>query len=58
MTQHRYRTAAIFGQWCPTRRQACQDAFRVGFARPDLSLPDKVFWVVPGEIETSERGVH
>lgn len=50
MAQHRFRTAAIIGEWRPTREQACQDALK---ARQALSAarPDDVHWLVPGTIE-------
>jgi hypothetical protein len=56
MTQHRYRTATMLGRWCLTREEACGDALRAGQARRDETLPDKILWAVPGEIETDRRG--
>lgn len=55
MAQHRYRTATLLGRWFPTRGEACQDALRAGQARLDDSLPDRLCWAVPGEIETEGR---
>ena len=52
MTQHRFRTAALIGQWRPTYRQACEDALRARQARLDECAPDRVIWAVPGTIET------
>ena len=51
MTQHRFRTTALVGEWRPTYRQACQDALRAKQARPDERGPDNMTWAVPGEIE-------
>jgi hypothetical protein len=55
MAQHRYRTATLLGRWFPTRGEACRDALRAGQARLDDSLPDRLCWAVPGEIETESR---
>jgi hypothetical protein len=52
MTPHRFRTAALVGEWRPTYRQACQDALRTKQARPDERAPDDIVWAVPGEIES------
>jgi hypothetical protein len=52
MTQHRYRTATMLGRWCPSREEACQDALRAKQARLDDTRPDRIFWTVPGEIES------
>ncbi len=51
MTQHRFRTTAIIGEWRPTREEACQDALKAGLARADQREPDGVSWNVPLEIE-------
>jgi hypothetical protein len=53
MAQHRFRTAALIGEWRPTRREACEDAFRARQARPDSRSPGQPVWAVPGMIETS-----
>lgn len=52
MAQHRFRTAALVGEWRPTYHQACQDALRAKQARPDECAPDNMVWTVPGEIES------
>jgi hypothetical protein len=54
MIQHRYRTAALAGEWRETRRQACQDALRARQAYPDETEPDGVRWAVPGTIEMTQ----
>jgi hypothetical protein len=51
MAQHRFRTAALIGEWRPTYRQACQDALRAGQARDEERAPGFMVWAVPGEIE-------
>lgn len=55
MTQHRFRTAALVGEWRPTRRQACEDALRARQARPGQGEPGNMIWSVPGEIESVGR---
>jgi hypothetical protein len=55
--QHRFRTAALVGEWRETRQLACEDALRARQARPDEREPDQVVWTVPGEIE-SDRPQH
>ena len=55
MAQHRFRTAALIGEWRPTRREACEDAFRTRQANPDAGSPDQPIWTVPGEIESHSR---
>ena len=57
MTQHRFRTVALVGEWRPTYRQACEDALRTRQARSDARAPDRLVWTVPGEIE-SDRLPH
>ena len=52
MTQHRFRTAALVGEWRPTHSQACRDALKARQARPDEGAPDHMIWAVPGEIES------
>ena len=52
MAQYRFRTAAIVGEWRPSRRLAIEDAIRTCLARRDHTLPDGVRWVVPAEIES------
>ena len=53
MIRHRYRTAALVGEWRPNRRKAVLDALRAGQARRDDGAPDGACWAVPGEIETN-----
>jgi hypothetical protein len=53
MAQHRFRTAALIGEWRPTRREACEDAFRTKQAYPDTRSPDRPIWAVPGMIESN-----
>jgi hypothetical protein len=53
MAQHRFRTVALVGEWRPTRREACEDAFRARQARPDDRAPDALIWAVPGVIESN-----
>ena len=55
MALYRFRTAAIVGEWRPTRRDACEEAIRLCLARRDHTEPDGIRWVVPAEIE-SEGG--
>jgi hypothetical protein len=55
MAQYRYRTATMLGRWCLTREEACGDALRAGQARCDEESPGKLFWTVPGEIESAVR---
>ena len=52
MTQHRFRTAALVGEWRPTYRQACLDALKARQARGDERAPGEIVWAVPGEIES------
>ena len=57
MTQHRFRTVALVGEWRPTYRQACEDALKARQARADARAPERLIWAVPGEIET-DRPAH
>jgi hypothetical protein len=52
MARHRFRTAALVGEWRRTYRQACQDALQAKQARVDERAPDAMVWAVPGEIES------
>ena len=52
MTQHRFRTAVLIGEWRETREQAYADALRTRQARMDERMPNRLVWTVPGEIET------
>jgi len=52
MTQHRFRTAVLIGEWRETREQACADALRTQQARIDERIAGQLVWRVPGEIET------
>ena len=54
MAQHRFRTAAIIGEWRASREQAFQDALRARQALFDETCPDGVHWLVPGRIERDD----
>ena len=54
MIQHRYRTAALVGEWRETRRQACEDALKARQAYPDETQSDGIGWAVPGFIEMTQ----
>jgi len=50
MIQHRFRIAALIGQWRLTRKAACREALKAGQARPDKHEPDE-----SGQIQLNDR---
>jgi hypothetical protein len=58
MAQYRFRTAAIVGEWRPSRAQACDDALKTRQAQPDGRNRDGVAWRVPGMIEMDPLTLH
>ena len=58
MMQHRFRTAALVGEWRLTRQQAYEDALRARQAQRHRHAPDGIRWIVPGEIETGGSAEH
>jgi hypothetical protein len=55
MSAFRYKTAAVYGRWRDTRREAMRDAVRDGFARWQDRSWRALIWRLPGEIEEGER---
>jgi hypothetical protein len=52
--RYRYRTPALTGPWRESRALALDDAVKAKQAQADEDRPERIRWIVPGEIE--ERG--
>ena len=51
LSRYRYRTPALAGPWRDSPDQALEDAARARQVRIEGTGPQRIHWIVPGEIE-------